>query len=259
MSTEDLIELSPDAKALLQAGGSAVEGVPSGSSERVLGRLAGTLSLSPAAVAAVSPVPLSPPASLPPASSGALGTWASAGLKLKFLVTMSALAAAVGLGTLLREPLSPSTQARAPLPATAASSPAAREFEPPGVAPSALGSAVTAPPRVARSGAPTNSASSAAAADLPSPSSLADERGLLDSARSALAAGNGRTALQTLSAHERRFPRGRLVEERESLIVQALAHTAGPAAARQRFTSFRRRFPKSIFLPALQAVVDSSP
>jgi hypothetical protein len=256
MSTEDLIELSPDAKALLQASG-AVEGIPTGSSDRVLGRLAATLSLSPAAVAAASAVPLSPPASLPAASSGVLGAWASAGLKLKLLVTMSALAAAVGLGTLLREPRSHSTPA--PPTVTAVSSPVTRDFEPPVQAPAPLGSAVTAPPRLDHRDALPASTTSGATADPPGPSSLAEERGLLDSARSALTAGDGRGALQTLSAHERRFPRGRLIEERESLIVQAVAHTAGPAAARQRLTLFRRHFPKSIFLPALQAVVDSSP
>jgi hypothetical protein len=256
MSTEEPIELSPDAKALLHAE-SAAEGVPTGSSERVLGRLAGTLSLSPLALAAVSQLPLLPPASLPPAPSGWLGAWASAGLKLKLLVTVLALGGAVGVGTLLQWPPSPSPHAS--LPTAPPPLPVAHDPVPPVLTPSPLGSAVSAAQRPARSGALPSSMPSGPTADLSGPSSLAEERGLLDSARSALAAGNGRVALQTLGAHERRFARGRLVEERESLIVQALAHTAGAAAARQRFVVFRRRFPKSIFLPALQAVVDSSP
>jgi hypothetical protein len=264
MSTEENIELTPEAKALLRAEG-GVESVPPGSSERVLGRLAGTLSLSPLAVSGLvqAPLPAPTPAPIPPVppvAPGPLASWAAGGIKLKLLVTALALGAVVAVGVALRvsalsaPPEQPATPA-----ATAASqlrSAVSAEPPPPGLAPT--GSAATSAGGPMRSGVAPSSATSGAGAEPPSPSSLAEERGLLESARSALTAGNGQSALQTLSVHQRRFPRGRLVEERESLIVQATAHTAGPAAARQRLALFRRRFPKSIFLPALQAVVDSS-
>ncbi len=259
MSTEETIELSAEAKALLRAGGGSEE-APTGSNERVLRRLAGTLALSPLAVASVAQGSLSPPAPLPasPPVSGLLASSAAIGLKLKLLVTVLALGGAVGLGVWLQGPSRSAPQGLGQPHVTAGSLlPKAPSASPLAPAEAPLDSA--APRAPGPTSAALGSATSGAGVEPPSSSSLAEERGLLDSARVALAAGNARAALQTLAAHEHRFPRGRLVEERESLIVQALAHTAGPAAARQRFAAFRRRFPKSIFLPALQAVVDSSP
>ena len=259
MSSEETIELSAESKALLQAGG-GVEVAPAGSSDRVLNRLAGTLALSPLAVASLAQAPLPPPAPLPVATpaSGLLASWAAGGLKLKLLVAVVAVGGAVGLGAALQGSSPSAPPAHRPAPAVTAASrlPGAPSAQPPALALAPTDSTASGAPSLGHSGGVPNSAMSGA--EPPGPSSLAEERGLLDGARSALAAGNGRAALQTLNAHERRFPRGRLVEERESLIVQALAHTAGPGAARQRFAAFRRRFPKSIFLPALQAVVDSS-
>ncbi len=255
MSIDDTVELSTEAKALLQAGGGC-EAAPTGSRERVLQRLAGTLALSPLAVASVAQAPLSIPAPAPPAS-GLFASWAAVGLKVKLLVTVLALGGAVGLGLWLPGPARSALQRHAKPPVAATSLlPAASSA--PALAPAASPLDSAAPPAPGPTSVVPGPAPSGASAEPPSSSSLAEERALLDSARVALAAGNGRAALQTLSKHEQRFPRGRLVEERESLVVQALAHTAGPAATRQRFAAFRRRFPKSIFLPALQAVVDSS-
>jgi hypothetical protein len=52
---------------------------------------------------------------------------------------------------------------------------------------------------------------------------LSVERGMIELARSALAHGRGADALAAVESHARRFRHGRLVEERESLRVAALA------------------------------------
>lgn len=79
--------------------------------------------------------------------------------------------------------------------------------------------------------------------------SLAAERKLLEVARSALARGELPGAFAALNEHERDFPRGRLVEEREALFIKTL-HTAGrddEAAARTR--RFEATFPDSLLTP----------
>lgn len=89
----------------------------------------------------------------------------------------------------------------------------------------------------------------------PSPSAgdLAAERALLDQARAQLRDGLGGPALATLRAHQRRFPRGQLVEERESLRIRALLYDGQTDRANELLTAFRRRYPHSIFFPDMQA------
>jgi hypothetical protein len=55
--------------------------------------------------------------------------------------------------------------------------------------------------------------------------------------------------------HQRRFPDGRLAEERERLRIQALIDSGDRSGARARAEEFRRRYPKSIFLPAIEAAL----
>jgi hypothetical protein len=76
---------------------------------------------------------------------------------------------------------------------------------------------------------------------------LAQERALIDTARSALARGRGADALAPLDEHAKRFPRGRLTEEREALAVQALMIAGDHTGASARADRFRARFPESIF------------
>jgi hypothetical protein len=84
---------------------------------------------------------------------------------------------------------------------------------------------------------------------------LGAERNLIDTARTAVARGDGEAALTTLARHAREFPEGRLAEEREWLAIQALVLSSRRDEARARATAFRRSFPRSLMLPALDRVV----
>jgi len=89
----------------------------------------------------------------------------------------------------------------------------------------------------------------------PPASSLADEQALVDRARAALARGRAPDALAAVDEHQRRFPRGRLAEEREILAIQALVAAGRSADARLRAARFRTTFPKSLYLPSLGKIV----
>lgn len=84
---------------------------------------------------------------------------------------------------------------------------------------------------------------------------LGAERNLIDTARTAVARGDGEAALATLERHTREFPHGRLAEEREWLTIQALVLSSRAQEAREHATGFRRSFPHSLMLPALDQVV----
>jgi outer membrane protein assembly factor BamD (BamD/ComL family) len=71
----------------------------------------------------------------------------------------------------------------------------------------------------------------------------------LRQAQEAVAGDRFEAALAPLAEHARRFPSGRLVEEREALRVQALAKLGRVAEARQVAQAFRARFPRSVLLP----------
>ncbi len=88
---------------------------------------------------------------------------------------------------------------------------------------------------------------------------LAAERALLEVARTALSRGQVDAALEATQRHARRFPRGQLAEERESVWIQALVAADRPAEARQRAAEFRRRFPRSMLRPVVEAAVRSNP
>lgn len=99
-------------------------------------------------------------------------------------------------------------------------------------------------------------------ATAPSPSSrvvtddrLAEERSLVETARSALARRDSTRALESTREHEQRFPRGRLVEEREALAIQALSASGRGEEARARAQKFRVRYPQGLFLPVVEAAI----
>ena len=75
-------------------------------------------------------------------------------------------------------------------------------------------------------------------------------------ARTALARGDSRQALGAVEAHESRFATGQLIEERESLAIEALLAAGRHDAATARAASFRTRFPHSMLLPAIEAAFD---
>jgi hypothetical protein len=85
-------------------------------------------------------------------------------------------------------------------------------------------------------------------------SQLSAERVLLDEARAALAQGEPDRALEKLERHRRTFPAPLLGEERDAMVVQALAKAGRADEAKTRAESFRRRYPDSLF----SSVVDSA-
>jgi hypothetical protein len=77
------------------------------------------------------------------------------------------------------------------------------------------------------------------------------ELSLLQRAQAAYADHNFATTLLLVSEHTRRFPNGRLVEEREALHVKALVGAGRETEAHRAATTFASRFPRSALLPRL--------
>ena len=88
------------------------------------------------------------------------------------------------------------------------------------------------------------------AAPAPSSVSGADayalELEILGRARAAAASGDFAAALRAIATHQRRFPSGRLLEEREALRVKALSGLGRVEEARRAAERFRERFPRSV-------------
>lgn len=85
--------------------------------------------------------------------------------------------------------------------------------------------------------------------------SLALERLLLEEARTALARGDGGSALSALDRHAQKFPRGALGEEREAMAVQALVATGRMPEAKSRAARFHKFFPQSMLSGMVDAAV----
>lgn len=115
-------------------------------------------------------------------------------------------------------------------------------FEPPAAltAPSAVAPIVPkpAPERSSRATAP--------------PESYAAELSLLRRAHTAYAARDFSGALGFVAEHARRFPNGRLAEEREALRVRSLASSGRTTEAQRAAAAFANRFPRSVLLPRIQ-------
>jgi len=88
----------------------------------------------------------------------------------------------------------------------------------------------------------------------PKASTDAGEVLALDKIRSALKSGDSAAALAAVAEHEKRYPQGAHVEEREALAVQALARAGRREEASARADRFRKRFPSSFFM----AIVDAA-
>jgi hypothetical protein len=68
---------------------------------------------------------------------------------------------------------------------------------------------------------------------------------VLQPAQRAVAQGSFASALAVIAEHQRRFPSGRLAEEREALRVKALLGLGRSAEAQRTGAAFRKRFPRS--------------
>jgi hypothetical protein len=81
----------------------------------------------------------------------------------------------------------------------------------------------------------------------------------LERARHSAQAGNYAATLSAVSEHARRFPLGRLSEEREALRVRALWGLGRTSEARSAVQAFGRDFPRSVLLPSLTRMVGTAP
>jgi hypothetical protein len=82
--------------------------------------------------------------------------------------------------------------------------------------------------------------------------SYAAELRLLHRAQVAYASEDFSAALVLVAEHARRFPNGRLTEEREALRVRSLVGSGRTEDARRATAAFAARFPRSVLLPRLQ-------
>jgi len=87
--------------------------------------------------------------------------------------------------------------------------------------------------------------------DLPA---LWDEPRLIERARKALAS-EPRRALTLTQEHQRRFPSGALAVERDVIALEALARSGQTVEAVRRARAFEARYPKSIHLPRVRALL----
>jgi len=85
------------------------------------------------------------------------------------------------------------------------------------------------------------------------------ELGLLQRARGALAKGDFSAALGAITEHQRRFPSGRLREEREALRVKALLGLGRTDEAQRAGERFRDRFPESVLAPRIEDATRKAP
>ncbi len=85
--------------------------------------------------------------------------------------------------------------------------------------------------------------------------SYAAELQLLQRAQSAYARRDYSAALAVAAEHARRFPTGRLAEEREALRVRSLVSVGRGDEAGAALNSFMSRFPRSVLLSRLQVAV----
>jgi len=81
-----------------------------------------------------------------------------------------------------------------------------------------------------------------------------DEPQLIERARKALAS-DPRRALLLAQEHQRRFPAGALGVERDVIALEALARSVQTAEAKRRALAFEAKYPKSIHLPRVHALL----
>jgi hypothetical protein len=86
-------------------------------------------------------------------------------------------------------------------------------------------------------------------------SSNRQDRALLRQAHAALARAEPEDALTALAAHRRSFPRTTFAEERDALEIQALVAANQNERASARAERFIERYPNSVFLPRVRAVL----
>lgn len=86
---------------------------------------------------------------------------------------------------------------------------------------------------------------------------LAEERALLELARTAIMSNRLEDAAKALKQHDSEFKFGRLQEERESLKIQLLLVSGKTEEAKRLIEVFAQKYPESMLLPALKEAVIS--
>jgi hypothetical protein len=122
-------------------------------------------------------------------------------------------------------------------------------------APSATVARLAQPPVAASAGDATLDAGSPPKRD---DDGLRRERAILDVARTALGRGDAASALDALARHAAEHPAGKLTEEREAMTIQSLVAAGRTSEARERADAFRQRYPRSFFLPSIDASLGTS-
>jgi hypothetical protein len=118
-------------------------------------------------------------------------------------------------------------------------------------------------PPLAPSAAPATAATVAALPAAPqhvaTVSKLADERQLIEVARAALARSRPNEALAALEEHSRRFAKGQLEEECDSLRVEALVASGSYEEARAAAKRFDETYPESMLRGSIRHALQSIP
>jgi len=195
------------------------------------------------------------PSALLAASESALvrGHWRRAWVVAAAGATL--LAAAVAAALALHVGGDSGVSSLAPLASSAPLVPSAQLNAVPAVSPSAPEVApVTPAPSTAQRAAkqPARPAAESSAQE-----SYAAELELLRRAHAAYGGGDFANALRLLALHARRFPNGRLAEEREALRVRALSGSGQGDSARRAAHSFADRFPHSVLLSRTMSAADA--
>jgi hypothetical protein len=244
--SDRLPPLADEVRAVLDA--ATPPDLPAGFEAKVLAKVSGTLTATAGGTTTAGTIAVSKVA-LMIGAVAALGVGAAAALLLQRTVPApplpSAPASANAPSPFVAAPEMPAAQPTPPEPVVRKPERAAAVGTRPVEPPKAEVEAPAPPAAVEVEQAP---------AKPPRDTTLAAERALLEIARAALAKNDNAAALKSVEEHERTFPDGRLVEERELLFVQALAKLGRKDEAHARARAFRTRFPESLLLPALDAI-----
>lgn len=208
--------------------------------DAVLRRIQAAIVLAPLATGGAASAVVTAASGAEKAAGTKAGVAASLGWKGAALVAVVAFGGGVAVGEVHR-----SISDRAPPSAVPSSPVTLTPAVPPPVPTITPSDLPSAEPSAARAATPSATAFAPAARSPAGDPN--EERALVDTARTALARGRSADALTAIDEHARRFPRGRLAEEREALAVQALALSGDRPGALTRAARFRRAFPNSIF------------
>ena len=236
--SHDHDHLSPDIQALVD-GARALPRVAASSRDAVRQRLAASLQVPLAAPPVPSPAPAPSPAPL---------------AALRWPFTLATFVVGALSGAAAHRALAPRP---APVTVVRVVQAAPPMLAPPVVATPRIAEVapmVEAPAVVAPVPAPDAPAHPRLGARETDEGSLSSERAVLELARTGLTRGQSSAAIDALERHARRFPRGRLAPERESMWVQALVSAGRYDSAREHAARFRRTYPGSMF----QSVVDAA-